>query len=229
MTDRLATKRTLKDQNRWQLWLVIAANTLFLYGVIQANAIELSGIKGVFTDTRNLLSVGFAVLIATVISGFLSADMKARIVFLRWNDALPGHRAFTVYAPRDSRIDLAALTASHGPLPVLPKDQNRLWYRIFKTVDEQPHISQLHRDFLLLRDYTAIALLCLVIYGVSALVLIPSGRVCLFYLALLAAQLAVVRQAAFHYGVRLVTNTLATAGLQPPKTPPKPRVRRKAA
>jgi hypothetical protein len=215
MTDRLATKRTLKDQNRWQLWLVIAANTLFLYGVIQANAIELSGIKGVFTDTRNLLSVGFAVLIATVISGFLSADMKARIVFLRWNDALPGHRAFTVYAPRDSRIDLAALTASHGPLPVLPKDQNRLWYRIFKTVDEQPHISQL--------------LLCLVIYGVSALVLIPSGRVCLFYLALLAAQLAVVRQAAFHYGVRLVTNTLATAGLQPPKTPPKPRVRRKAA
>jgi hypothetical protein len=217
---REARPRTLKDQNRWPLWLVIAANTLFLYGVIQSNAIELSGIKGVFTDARNLLSVGFGVLIATVLNGFLSADAKARIVFLRWENVLPGHRAFSVYARRDSRIDLGALADAYGRLPTDPTQQNRLWYRIFKTVDDQPHIAQLHRDFLLLRDYTAIALLCLAIYGALALFLIPSGHVCMFYMALLVVQLIVVRQSAFQYGIRLVTNTVATAGLPPPVTPP---------
>jgi hypothetical protein len=155
--------------------------------------------------------------------------MKARVVFLRWRNALPGHRAFTLYGPRDSRIDLQRLAAIHGTLPADPHEQNRLWYRIFKTIDERPHISQLHRDFLLLRDYTATALLCLVIYGGFAIALIPSGRVCFFYLALLVAQLIVVRQAAFHYGVRLVTNTLATAALQPQKPPPKPRSTKKKA
>lgn len=52
--------KSLKDQNRWQLWLVIAVNTVFLYTVIQANDIRLMGLKAIFTDASNLLSAGFA-------------------------------------------------------------------------------------------------------------------------------------------------------------------------
>jgi hypothetical protein len=38
------TGKSLKDQNRWQLWIIVAANSLFLYGVVQANAIKADGL-----------------------------------------------------------------------------------------------------------------------------------------------------------------------------------------
>ena len=49
--------KSLKDQNRWQLWLILAANTLFLYGIFQSNAIRVDGLRALFTDARNLLPV----------------------------------------------------------------------------------------------------------------------------------------------------------------------------
>ena len=204
--------KSLKDQNRWQLWLVIAANTVFLYTVIQANDIKLNGLKAVFTDASNLVSAGFALLITTVISNLLSADLKARLVFLRWKHALPGHRAFTVYGPRDPRVDMAALAQTYGPdLPTDAAKQNTLWYRIFQTVTDEPQILHTHRDFLLLRDYTAIAAICTLVYGVTAAFCIGSGRICSLYVVMLLVQLVVVRQSAFNSGVRLVTNSLAMA------------------
>ena len=97
------TTKSLKEQNRWQLWLVVAVNCLFLYTVAQANSIEVSGLKTMFTDAGNLLPVGIALVVTTVLNGLLSADVKAKLVFLRWRDPLPGHRAFSRYAKSDPR------------------------------------------------------------------------------------------------------------------------------
>jgi hypothetical protein len=36
-----------------------------------------------------MIPVGFAFIIATVADGLLSADMKDRLVFLKWKHALP--------------------------------------------------------------------------------------------------------------------------------------------
>jgi hypothetical protein len=116
MTAAAERGKSLKDQNRWQLWLVIAANTIFLYTVIQADDIKLNGLKGAFTDASNLVTAGFALLITTVVSNLLSADLKARLVFFRWRHALPGHRAFTIYGPRDSRVDMVALAKRTVPI-----------------------------------------------------------------------------------------------------------------
>src|SRR5262249_12988902 len=75
MTDHTAasrngpTENSLKQQNRWQLWIIVAVNSLFLWGVIQANAIRLDGIRGLFSDVENLLPMGFAIVIATVLNG----------------------------------------------------------------------------------------------------------------------------------------------------------------
>ena len=41
--------KSLKDQNRWQIWIIVAVNSLFLYGVVQANAIKLDGLRAAFT------------------------------------------------------------------------------------------------------------------------------------------------------------------------------------
>jgi hypothetical protein len=48
-----------------------------------------------------------------------------------------------------------------------------------------------------------------VLYGVAGIFAIPSLRVSMIYLAVLAAQLVLVRQAAANYGSRFVTTVLA--------------------
>jgi hypothetical protein len=210
--------KSLKEQNRWQIWLIIAINTLFLYGVVEANAIEIDGIGSIFTDASKLVPFGVAVVVATVLNGLLTAEIKARLVFLRWRNALPGHRAFTRYMNTDPRIDPAAVArAVGGPLPVDPTEQNRVWYRLYKTVENDPAVSQVHRDFLLTRDYAGLALLFLLFYGGAGYYSIPSAKIATIYVVLLAVQLVVVRQAAVHYGVRFVTSVLARVTGKPAK------------
>jgi hypothetical protein len=202
--------KSLKEQNRWQLWVIVATNAVFLYGVIQANAIRLNGLRGAFSDAQTLIPVGIALVIATVLNGVLSADIKAQLVFLRRHDVLPGHRAFSEYAVSDPRIDPAALTKVIGSdFPVEPAQQNRTWYRLYRTVESDPAIRQVHRDFLLLRDYTGLSVLFVLFYGAVGLYSIPSLSVGLFYIGLLVLQYLVVRQAAANYGIRFVTTVLA--------------------
>jgi hypothetical protein len=216
--------KSLKEQNRWQLWLVVAFNALFLYGVAQANAIKVDGLKALFTDASKLLPVGFALIVSTVLNGLISADNKARLVFLRWHNALPGHRAFSEYAISDPRIDLAALTKLYGAaLPVDPKEQNRTWYRMYKTVEKEPAVHQVHRDFLLLRDYTGFCALFLLVCGPVGLYAIPSRTTTLLYLALLFLQFIIVRQAASNYGIRFVTTVLALKAAKHETEPSSPR------
>lgn len=204
------TGKSLKDQNRWQLWIVVAVNSIFLYGVVKANARKSDGLHAALTDAQNLVPVAVAIVITTVLNGLLSADTKARLVFLRWNDTLPGHRAFSVYAVRDPRIDISALEKLHGSkLPVDAVDQNRTWYRLYKSVEGDHAVRQVHRDFLLLRDYTGMSALFIAILGAAGLYAIPSMKTALIYVSVLVVQYAVVRQAAANYGIRMVTTVLA--------------------
>ncbi len=203
--------KSLKEQNRWQLWGIIAVNSLIFFSVVvQAKIIKLDDLRSIFSEPEKLVPVGFAVVITTVLNGLLSADAKACLVFLRWHNALPGHRAFSQYATSDPRIDLVALRKTIGPeFPVNPVDQNRVWYRIYKTVEEEPAVSQVHKDFLLLRDYTGLCVLFIIFYGTVGLSTIASTRTFILYLLILIIQYVVVRQAASHYGVRMVKTVLA--------------------
>jgi hypothetical protein len=202
--------KSLKDQNRWQLWIIIAANSLFLCGVIQANAIRLDGLRGVFSDAQKLLPLGFALAIATVLNGVLSAEIKARLVFLRWHNVLPAHRAFSEYANIDPRIDPESLIKVIGdPHPVEAVAQNRAWYRLYKTVETDPSVRQVHRDFLLLRDYVGLCALFIVFYSLVGMYAIPSKTIGILYFVLLCLQYLVVRQSAANYGIRFVTTVLA--------------------
>lgn len=124
----------LKEQNRLQLWLVIVANAVVFLGAAQWAKIELSGFRAAVEDAAKFLPAGLAVIVATVANGLLSSAMKDRLVFLRWKQALPGHRAFSVHAASDPRIDPARLKKARGnKLPADPEAENRLWYRCTAT------------------------------------------------------------------------------------------------
>jgi hypothetical protein len=185
-------------------------NTLVFYAIVRGNAIRLDSISSVVSDPKKIVPAGLAILISTLMNGLLSTDTKARLVFLRWRDVLTGHRAFSKYANSDSRVDPGVLRQIVGrALPVEPVEQNRTWYKLYKSVEKEPAVDQVHRDFLLMRDYTGLAVLFLIFNGPVGFWVISSSKVCTIYLVALAAQYALARQAACHYGVRMVTTVLA--------------------
>lgn len=214
--------KSLKDQIRWQLWLTIAANIALFYVACQADALVTFGIKGVITGATNLLPVALAFIITSVANGLLDAAMKARLVFFRWNHALPGHRAFTRHGPADSRIDMNHLESLLGnKIPIDPKDQNRVWYRLYREIENDPAIAQSHREFLFNRDYTAFAFLFLIAFGPASLWVTNISHLALAYFLFLLSQFLVVRHVAATYGVRFVTTVLARKASKLPRTPVK--------
>jgi hypothetical protein len=222
---KIAPAKSLKEGNRVYVGLIVIVNALLLYAVAQESTISIIGLKALFTESTNLLPVGFALIVTTVANGLLSADTKGRLVFLRWKHTLPGHRAFSKYAASDPRIDMAKLKKACGSaFPDDPVDQNRTWYRLYKTVEGNPSVLQVQRDFLLMRDYAGLAALFVVAFGAVALVAISSWRVSLTYCLFLLVQFVLVRQAASTYGARFVTTvmaeTAATASREPMKKSP---------
>lgn len=205
---------SLKEGYRWRLFAVLAANLIVLYAAVTYDAVQLDGISAVASNAqaawKNIGSAAVAFAITTILNGLLSSDAKARIVFWRWRNPLPGCRAFSHYLKNDPRIDFVALEHALGAPPTEPAAQNALWYqRIYKVVQNNPVVLQVHKDFLFSRDYAALSLLFLVFLGTAGAYAIESSRTMWVYLALLAAQLIATMFAARNYGTRLVTTSAA--------------------
>jgi hypothetical protein len=205
--------KSLKEQNRLQVWLFVLINSIVLYGITQTDAVRFADLCSIFTDMSKLVPVALAVGIATVLNGLLDPNsVKARLVFLRWRDTLPGHRAFSGYMHDDPRIDPVQIEKLVGsPLPVEPTRQNRVWFGLYKTVENDPAVLQVHRDFLLTRDFTGLSVLFFLFYGAGGFIAAPSTKVAIIYLGVLFLQYLIVRQAASRYGIRMVTTVLARA------------------
>ena len=144
-----------------------------------------------------------------LLTGLLSHDIKAMLVYWKTTDVLPGSRAFTKYAPDDARIDMAALKKNVGVLPTEPAEQNSKWFKLYKMVANDPTVVEAHKMYLLYRDMAAmslplIALVPLALYFIganTAALLIAGGLFLLQFIATaLGARLS---------GVRFVCNVLA--------------------
>ncbi|ODM76728.1 hypothetical protein [Bradyrhizobium elkanii] len=209
-------QKSLKEQNNWKIWLVVAFNVLFFWGYAKANAIRSDQmLSGWISNVATLLPAGLAGIVATVLNSLISADMKARIVFWRWHHALPGNRAFSLYAPRDPRVNMGKLKSQLKTLPIEPDEQNATWYKIYKSVEKQPSINDAHKTFLFLRDYATLSLLFLVIFGaMGGPLVITDWQVSGANAGILLCQFLIVCLAARNAGIRMVTNVLAikTAG-----------------
>jgi hypothetical protein len=213
--------KSLKDQNRWHLWLLIAANSAAFYAALNFSDFESSGVRALFNSATQLLPVGLATVVTTIANGLLSAEMKARLVFLRWHHALPGNRAFSKYAQRDPRIDQVRLAQviDKGSLRT-PEAENAAWYRLYKEVQNDPSVQQVQREFLLLRDYAGLGALFLIGFGAVAIFTVQPPKVLAVYCLMLVVQFIIVRHAAATYGVRFVTTVLALKASAPaPKRP----------
>jgi hypothetical protein len=205
----VATARpSLKEKNAKSLLALLALNLAAFYFVENAMEISVTGWAALATGWLSALPAGAGIVVTAVLNGQVSADTKARLVFLRWRFPYPGSKAFSQYGPSDARVNMTALANTYGPLPSEPGAQNALWYKLYRTVADFTSIEQVHGEFLLARDYAFMALLLLAGLGTLSLATIPL-RTAAIYLALLLLQWAIAARAANVTGKRFVTCVLA--------------------
>ena len=201
--------KALKDQNTARLMAVIVTNLAVFLMILKTDALSAADFQRLMKDINDLIPAALAIALLTVANGLIGAQTKARLVFWHWTDPLPGCRAFSESAQRDPRVDIDALERKIGKFPIDAREQNAVWYRLYKSVESDPGVTHNHRDFLFTRDYASLAVLFLVFLGALAIHQMDDWRLALPYVAFLAAQYLIVRHVATIYGHRFVTTVLA--------------------
>ncbi len=197
----------LKTQNAPRIWAVVIADAVILLGQLHSDSpFSLTTLGADFP--RWVVALGGPVAVSALCS-LLSPEMKASLVFWRIRDVLPGHRAFSVYAQSDSRIDTTLLEQAIGPFPELPKDQNTLWYRLYNQIKSDSRVSDPHRQFLLFRELAAVSAMLAVGAPVALAPMATTKSELWFAFMFFAVQYLVSMVASRHHGVRLVKNVLA--------------------
>ncbi|MBN9478921.1 MAG: hypothetical protein J0I52_01660 [Bordetella sp.] len=119
---------------------------------------------------QHVSAAGVAGLIILVFQDLAPPSVKGALVFWRIREILPGHRAFTLHALKDPRVDADRLTSLLPPAMDTGAQQNALWYRWFKEVESEPSITDAHRRYLALRDCTVLLALLTLLSPVLGLV-----------------------------------------------------------
>lgn len=204
---------SLKDSTRWPLLVTFLLNVAVFYLAVKTGRLVLGDAGSLLNAWQNILPGGIGLIFTSVFNEFLGSEDKARLVFWKRRHPLPGSEAFSKHGPVDPRVDMEALRKKLGTLPNDPRDQNVLWYRLYKSVSADPAVTHVHRNYLFTRDYAVLSFILIPVLGLSGFWMIPSLETAWSYLGILVVQYLVVRQAAKNHGIRLVTTVLAlTAG-----------------
>ena len=171
---------------------------------------NLSSIFSSVTSKESLL-IALGPIIILVVSGVLSPDIKAILVYWRLHHALPGHRVFSLYCKNDARIDYTALEMRTGTFPTDPSDQNRLWYRLYKENIEKTTVISSHRSFLLARDLAGASALTAIILPISLFIFTKNMWNSVGLFLILAIHYIIFVLVAKNHGKRFVCNVLAEA------------------
>jgi len=204
--------RSLKDANRTPLVIAAIVNAALFYCVVQTDAIVAGNWLALLRGWMVAVPAGAAVVLVGVLNAQVDSKNKARLVFWRWKNPMPGSEAFTRHGARDERVNLKAIRKTVGTLPTLPEEQNKLWYRLYQTVAAHPSVEQVHREFLFARDFACMAAVLIVTLGPIGFVLIPSTKTAAIYLAVLIVEYLLATRAARVHGARFVTTVLALKG-----------------
>jgi len=113
------------------------------YILVKTGSLAAEGVDQILKDWKSLVPSATFVF-TSVLNELLPPNNKARVVFWRWHDPLLGNRAFTTYAQQDARVDLGALSMQLGALPKSPHEQNALWYKLYRSIADDPSIVEIH-------------------------------------------------------------------------------------
>lgn len=199
--------RSLKSLN--MTWLVMLA-VLDMIVVLLFVAPEV-----IKETTWNQLAVmrGLATTVLPVavllLTGLLSHNAKAIVVYWRIKNPMPGCAAFTRHGPADNRIDMVALKKNVGELPIDPAEQNKKWFKLYKMVGDDKAVVEAHKMYLMYRDMAAMSLPLIVLVPIG-LYFIGGTKSGLWITAtFFAVQFIACCLGARNSGIRFVCNVLS--------------------
>lgn len=220
----MAKTEYLKKSYQKLLRIVAVLNTGIFWGVFVLHA-DFSTIWTLISSIS--IKTGVTALVAPIwvflLDGLLSADIKACVIFWRFSHPLPGSRAFSIHLKQETRADPDYLVKQWGAFPDDPAEQNRLWYRVFRHVENEVRVYEAHRAWLTARDLTAFSFLFLAFLGTATMISDVTWSTAWYYLSFLAVQYLAMMITARNRGIRFVRTVLAVASHSvndnsPPKT-----------
>lgn len=207
----------LKGKNAIYLCSFASVNVAVFFCLLVGRALTGAGVDHFWhrVTMKEGLIAAVVPIIVIVLSGVLGDVWKARVVFWRWTNPLPGCRVFSDLLAGDPRIDVASLKQKLGKFPNAPHEQNALWFKLYRQHSCALRILEAHRSYLLTRDITAIAAVFAAAFPALVLAHTSDARIASVYLLALAAQYVLIARAASNYGNRFVLNVLSEE-LEPP-------------
>lgn len=200
----------LKGKNAIQLCIFVGANLAVFFALfvnLDFSAAAIDELWHRLTAKSGILGAIMPML-AIVLCGVFSDTWKARLVFWRWRDPLPGCRVFTELLSTDHRINKSALAEKLGEYPQKADEQNALWFNLYKKHGNVDKVLEAHKIYLLTRDMASISSLFVILFplGVFAQNLKWEGAAT--YAAALLMQYVLSAISARNYGNRFVLNVL---------------------
>ena len=211
----MAAGGSIKARYRGRLKAFVALIALSVFVVFSGGDVLRAVLAGQWTelvDLRYMLSLGLP-LATLILDGIVTSHFKAVLVYWKWRNPLPGHEAFTVHGPEDSRVDMNALEAEYGPLPTDPAEHNLRWYKLSKATEDRGSVDEAHYAWLLTRDLTNLSFALLIVSVGLAVALRVGGWDWIVLVSAQALLYVVLRQVAANKGIRFVTTVLAEAGV----------------
>lgn len=209
------SNKSLKSQNLPKIWTFILLNIILAYCFLYLKEVNLDNIQTFYQKLtgRDSFVIVISPLITLFLNNLLSSNFKAKIVFWRIRNPLPGTRVFSKLLFNDQRIDEDILVSKYGELPTNPNAQNKLWYKLLKKNEENVIIRSSHKNYLLLRDISGISFFLFTIYIPIYLVFYLDMPYALFFLIYLFLQYIGFAVSSQNTGKRFVLNVLAVDSL----------------
>jgi hypothetical protein len=212
------SERSLNEQNVRALRYFVAAHVTVFF-VVVASSIP-AKVAGEWSAVARSIGPWAVVssFVVILLLGNIPTALIYSVVFHRVRNALPGHRAFSVYVYRDPRIDVPRLTARIGSFPTESKQQNARWYSLYVAHESDARVSGAHRRFLLMRDATGLSIAVLVIlWGFILVVARPEAVVTEVYGLVCLLQTILLSVATRRYAESFVCDVLALSSTESPQ------------
>lgn len=158
---------------------------------------------------KDSIFIALSPIMALILTGLISSENKARLVYWRVANALPGHRVFSKLVRSDPRIDVQNLLRKMGSMPQDPREQNTKWYSLYKRYSGSVTVKEAHRSFLLARDLCSISFLFAVFGPWGLLLFQHTVKWALLYFVIMGLQYFLFALVAQNYGNRFACNVLA--------------------
>ena len=207
-------ERYIKSENRkWLIGYLLLHIVIFalISNLINFSLIDADHLISKLKNPQGFIPLTAAILII-VLEGILKNSVKEFLVFWRFKNRLPGHRAFSHIGPGDPRIDMEKVRQLFPRgIPVDPKEQNRAWFHLYRHYQNELQVFHSHKVFLLTRDLTSLTVIFVPFAILGHFLFGNNSQMLIYHLLIIVVLFVVISLSAKHYGERFVANVLVEA------------------